>query len=667
MSHQSSLPTPRLGQQRRVRQGPGWRRGRPRATTYVAVAAVLLAPAMATQALAASPLPTPPHDITIFPQRDFISTTGWDAGKNLNFEVRRGGALIGTAAGTVTQLPPDPLDPAALPETVLEVNHPGGVCWDNSTPDLLPGDEVVVFDTGDTATGPSAQGQSAINVTAARGTAVALGADGVRNDFQVHGTASDSSGKRLPEANIEQRVVNPNLLGLVGKRDIRATFDARNSGVIAWDPAAGPTSWVATYLDIGPDVAAAAAAGQTRALAWHETTAAGDRLGITIYEAGEVAGPGMPECPAAASDAVTATTPDVVNQAAVAAGGPSFLQVQGVSFDASAVSVSVSACSVPDCTTLGASASAAAILTNPAAAGPPTTLPGSQTWTANVPMAGVAVLADGPLLVQATYTRVTAGTPPASTRFQGAPRRLIKDTIAPGTPTVNPPGGTYVGAQSVSVTPGTGTDKVRYTLGAATVADPKPTSNAVTGQLLITSSQTLKVVGFDANGNASPVTTATYTITGPPAPPVVPVTPPAPAVVVLPAAPQTGVVAAVPPSPVVKPASPPRPPVVPATRASAPRIPSATAGKPGGKVTARVSWLAPVSDGGSKITSYRVVALKLSATGKVLRSTTAGSIRPAARSAVLRLSAGKYRFRVVALNAVGASAMSARSNAVRAR
>lgn len=107
--------------------------------------------------------------------------------------------------------------------------------------------------------------------------------------------------------------------------------------------------------------------------------------------------------------------------------------------------------------------------------------------------------------------------------------------------------------------------------------------------------------------------------------------------------------------------------VVPSTTASAPRIGTATSGKAGGRATATASWLAPRTSGGARVTSYRVVAQRMSTKGKVLKTTTSGAIKPAARSAALRLRAGTYRFRVVAVNVAGRSALSAKSNVVRAR
>jgi Ca2+-binding RTX toxin-like protein len=106
--------------------------------------------------------------------------------------------------------------------------------------------------------------------------------------------------------------------------------------------------------------------------------------------------------------------------------------------------------------------------------------------------------------------------------------------------------------------------------------------------------------------------------------------------------------------------------VTPATRPGAPVIGTASSGAAGAPVNATVRWSAPPSDGGSPITAYRIQAIRILANG--LDGATTQTTRVAtARSFVFVLSAGNYRFVVTAVNAVGASAPSARSNQVTAR
>jgi hypothetical protein len=105
--------------------------------------------------------------------------------------------------------------------------------------------------------------------------------------------------------NGEQRIVNPDLLDLVGKRDIRALAGPDTpaatggySSGLAVDAEAN--SFTATYVFTDAAVAKiVASGGGERLLTWQETDAAGNRQGVTIAELGELGGPGMGGGPAA--------------------------------------------------------------------------------------------------------------------------------------------------------------------------------------------------------------------------------------------------------------------------------------------------------------------------------------------------------------------------------
>lgn len=114
-------------------------------------------------------------------------------------------------------------------------------------------------------------------------------------------------------------------------------------------------------------------------------------------------------------------------------------------------------------------------------------------------------------------------------------------------------------------------------------------------------------------------------------------------------------------------APPTTPPAVTQTVAGAPKIGRAAAGKRRRPYTATAKWSRPASDGGAAITGYEIRAEKLGRHSRVSRVYSARGISPAATSAQLRLPRGKYRFSVLAVNAVGKSAWSARSNTVTAR
>jgi hypothetical protein len=108
--------------------------------------------------------------------------------------------------------------------------------------------------------------------------------------------------------------------------------------------------------------------------------------------------------------------------------------------------------------------------------------------------------------------------------------------------------------------------------------------------------------------------------------------------------------------------------VVPATAPGAAVIGTATSGAAGGQVNATARWTPPANNGGAPITGYRVRALRMAADGNTVLATTVSAVQPAAaRTLVMPLVAGNYRFTVEAINAVGTGPQSARSNLVIAR
>ena len=104
-----------------------------------------------------------------------------------------------------------------------------------------------------------------------------------------------------------------------------------------------------------------------------------------------------------------------------------------------------------------------------------------------------------------------------------------------------------------------------------------------------------------------------------------------------------------------------------ASRPSAPRIGFASRGARGGPRTAVARWSAPTTDGGAAITRYRVIALRVDRQHRVVRSYVVTYQRPTVRATSLRLPRGRYVFRVMAWNKVGASPWSSASPAVAPR
>jgi hypothetical protein len=104
--------------------------------------------------------------------------------------------------------------------------------------------------------------------------------------------------------------------------------------------------------------------------------------------------------------------------------------------------------------------------------------------------------------------------------------------------------------------------------------------------------------------------------------------------------------------------------VVPATVPGAPVIGTAAPGTAGGAITATARWNSPTTNGGSTVKGYVVRALRMSATGTVLATTTSAVQPGSARQLTMTLQTGNYRFTVQAINKAGSGPQSARSNLV---
>ena len=229
-------------------------------------------------------------DVTVFPERDFLSVEGFDPGTELQVVVRRGTSdtpVIGTARGIVAR------------GGVFEVNHPGGVCWSGQTPNILAGDFIDVFRVANGAFS-AGQTQRVIDTKVTR--PAFINADG---NIRVNGSATTESGEALPLRFMEQRVINPDFNETrIDRRDIRAdTSGGRvenvpgGAGNLLRTGVSPSTEWRAIYTGLNDAEKQLAVAGQSRAMAWLSTNSNGDRFGLTISEYGETGGPGMGGCP----------------------------------------------------------------------------------------------------------------------------------------------------------------------------------------------------------------------------------------------------------------------------------------------------------------------------------------------------------------------------------
>ena len=282
------MNTPILKQTARARRGAKPPRTRRGPLALVAACALLFAgafllraPFPVASAQAVNEPPAAPHSIVVFPERDFVTVEGYDpADGTVRIEVIRGGVVVSTAAG--------------VPDEVgfLEVNHPGGLCWEVVTPDIRPGDIVRTTQNG------VVDQTTTANVTA--GPAIDMGG----GTIVIHGTARDAAGNRLPQDQIEQRMVasSAHPFALSGRRTLRADFVATatglptQDGLITWD-APGSVNWTATYTGLSPEDVTLALQSESRGMWLGADPAAGTEL--TIFEVGsDVAGGPQAPCTA---------------------------------------------------------------------------------------------------------------------------------------------------------------------------------------------------------------------------------------------------------------------------------------------------------------------------------------------------------------------------------
>jgi hypothetical protein len=442
-------------------------RSRPRLLLVLAAAVVAFALAAGVGEAAVVNPPANGHGILVFPVRDFVTGTGYNAGQKVTVNVVRNGVVIGTSTATADNT------------GTVQVNHPGGDCWLNTTPDIMAGDVVQIL-TDPVA--PVGDATTTANVV------VTQPATAVGGNVVIKGTAQDAAGNPLPIAELEQRMISKTLFGVNGRRDLRAP----GNGTLSYD-APGSINWTATYTGLSSADVALATAAESRMLWLGPTPLLVNQS--TLYEFGQVGGPAAPCTAPLAATAITSVSRNVVNGANVGTD----LVVSGVAQSA-AIGVSV--------TTPAGVASAPVFAPGPA---------GTETWTATIPAAQLAALPEGSFPVTATFSGLGAPGPDT--------RTLMKDTIAPAAPTATPDAGTFPSAQAVTLSDADPTAQIHYTVDGSV---PTAASPVLLGQLQVTASQTIQALAVDPAGNAGPVASFAFSIVAPPPPPPPPA-PPAPA------------------------------------------------------------------------------------------------------------------------------------------
>jgi hypothetical protein len=189
----------------------------------------------AVKVVVANEPPTGPHSILAFPARDFVSSTGYAVSEGpITVSLIRAGTVY-----TSTQVPVTPDAPGSS-TGIVEVNHPGGGCWNGTTPNMRPGD-VVRF----TNKFGVAEQTTVANVVVDRPLVQTTNPAG-GGTVVVHGTAQDAAGNPLPVDQVENRLIaNRDAFDLNGRRTVRAG-GAGTDGTLSYD-AAGSVHWTATY------------------------------------------------------------------------------------------------------------------------------------------------------------------------------------------------------------------------------------------------------------------------------------------------------------------------------------------------------------------------------------------------------------------------------------
>ncbi|MEA2154833.1 MAG: hypothetical protein QOE11_973, partial [Solirubrobacteraceae bacterium] len=396
------------------------------------------------------------HVIATLYSTSALELSGYTPDVPLDITIIRAGVTIAHATG------------AAAADGSLNVNP--SACWIGTTPAILAQDVVSVAGDGPTDT------MVVQDVTAgrpAKGTAA--------NTIVVHGTGRDAAGNQLPAGTIESRLITTGKFA-DSKKSKRATavYDSPTS-----------TNWTATFTNVtGGDVSLALAASSRGVYSALVSE-------VTISENPGGPGPSAPCTAPLASNGVTAS--DHVYKGAPTVNGANVATDVGLSgiaqADATAVSVKVTGPGA------GTTSAVAATLS---------TGTGAKTWTATIPAAEVAALADGTLTATATYT--TPGGP-----IGGGTLSLLKDTAAPAAPVASPAGGTYTATQSVSLFDTDSGAAMFYTTnGSAPATSVDVTTKAFSAPIAVSSSLAIKALAVDTAGNPSAVSTDTYSLVASP-------------------------------------------------------------------------------------------------------------------------------------------------------
>jgi hypothetical protein len=416
--------------------------------------------AMAGVMLPADAAVQDPHTVFVLKNDSIVEVEGLVPGENTLVQVLRNGVVV----GSVDQ-------PASNPGGTLIINH--DLCWDNFTPEILPGDTVRVT---------TAQGVDTVrvrNISADAGpTSAGAGSFTIRGtitprvpvaQLQVEARGDTPGGVRF-------RPLAPNLQPDAGEVRGQITYDAATGG-----------AFTATFTGLNADQDAAIAQGtlgEFNVAHVAATSAGGDLKEVTMATQGQaVAGPGCAQSAPVRRHAVTNLSHAVINRA----NRSRDLVVSGMTLNASAVAVQLRD---RDGTTVTRPAN----LTGAAA----------QTWRARFTPFQMRRL-NGTIRVAGRYTSGAA-------TLNGGTMALTKDLIRPNPPRSSLRPGVYKRRQFITLDAGPAA-RIRWTLGRRQPAPTARRGNLYRGQqIAITATQTLKMRAVDRAGNASRLVTKRYVI-----------------------------------------------------------------------------------------------------------------------------------------------------------
>jgi hypothetical protein len=313
-----------------------------RHASIAAIAGLSLAGLFAQGGVNAQTIVSPPQpfplEVTVFPTRDFVHLGGFVPNSDLVVKLKRGTTVVSTAQAHMV------FDSKAG-AWGADINHapPNLVCWQGVTPIIAQNDVVEVTYDATTANNQALVTQGVLpasmlgsgystrtsNVTAQQAYIDNVNLVAGQPVVVVKGRAMTGNNP-TPLARVEVLIRNKGFKSDPGSRfksqDIRANTataggfvikdgngrDTGARGLLAADPAC-LGCFIARFTGLNATERALAVDpfpnATTMGSSWQLTDAAGNALGLTIYEVGNVHGPGDPTCPNGPNGPVPANAP----------------------------------------------------------------------------------------------------------------------------------------------------------------------------------------------------------------------------------------------------------------------------------------------------------------------------------------------------------------------